>query len=122
MHNANPFHLGGGNQLAANVSFGGNFLGGTQAVNQLGVASEEESNHERKKNANIANGPDGIDLVMKDEEDAMHAWKLHLQKNKSVIVDLFQGQLKSTVECLVCKNRSTKFDCLMYLSVPIAHR
>lgn len=57
---------------------------------------------------------------MKDEEQAMEAWKTHLQKNKSVIVDLFQGQLKSTVQCQVCKFSSTKFDCLMYLSVPIA--
>lgn len=50
----------------------------------------------------------------------MEAWKSHLQKNKSVVVDLFQGQLKSTVECQVCHYSSTKFDCLMYLSVPIA--
>ncbi|CDW76396.1 ubiquitin carboxyl-terminal hydrolase family protein [Stylonychia lemnae] len=57
-----------------------------------------------------------------DEEEAMESWKTYLQKNKSVIVDLFQGQLKSTLQCLVCNFKSTKFDCLMYLSVPIANQ
>ena len=52
----------------------------------------------------------------------METWKNHLQRNKSVIVDLFQGQLKSTLQCLVCNYKSTKFDCLMYLSVPIASK
>jgi ubiquitin C-terminal hydrolase len=42
------------------------------------------------------------DDKMRDEHAAMEAWKVHLQKNKSVVVDLFQGQLKSTVECKVC--------------------
>ena len=51
-----------------------------------GVLEEESS-----KKKNLANGPDDKDQIMKDEEDAMLAWKLHLQKNKSVIVDLFQG-------------------------------
>ena len=32
IHNANPFHLGGNVVPAANVSFGGNFLAGTQAA------------------------------------------------------------------------------------------
>jgi len=54
------------------------------------------------------------------EEEAREAWKNYLQRNKSVVVDLFQGQLKSTLECSVCNFRSTKFDSLMYLSVPIA--
>jgi len=46
---------------------------------------------ESVKKKNLPNGPDEKDQIMKDEDDAMHAWKLHLQKNKSVIVDLFQG-------------------------------
>jgi len=48
----------------------------------------DDENNTKK---NLQNGPDEKDQIMKDEEDAMHAWKLHLQKNKSVIVDLFQG-------------------------------
>lgn len=54
-----------------------------------------------------------------DEIVAKEAWDNHLQRNKSIIVDLFQGQLKSTVTCNVCNKVSIKFDPFMYLSVPI---
>jgi hypothetical protein len=40
IHNSNPFHLGARLQ-AANVSFGGDFLGGTRAENQIGVLDDE---------------------------------------------------------------------------------
>ena len=42
-----------------------------------------------------------------------------MARNKSIIVDLFQGQLKSTLTCLKCGNVSIKFDPLMYLSLPL---
>jgi len=42
--------------------------------------------------------------------------------HRSLIVDLFQGQLRSTLKCLKCKQVSIKFDCFMYLSVPIPHK
>jgi len=51
---------------------------------------------------------------------AYESWKEHLHLNRSIIVDLFQGQLKSTLKCLECHGFSIKFDCFMYLSVPIA--
>jgi ubiquitin carboxyl-terminal hydrolase 4/11/15 len=38
---------------------------------------------------------------------------------RSVIVDLFQGQFKSTVNCDVCEKMSVTFDPFMYLSVPL---
>ena len=38
----------------------------------------------------------------KDEVVAKEAWERHLQRNKSVIVDLCQGQFKSTVVCPEC--------------------
>ncbi|KAJ3362305.1 hypothetical protein HDU91_003483 [Kappamyces sp. JEL0680] len=41
------------------------------------------------------------------------------KRNDSIIVDLFQGQLKSRLECTVCGNISVKCDASMYLSVPI---
>ena len=55
----------------------------------------------------------------KEERKAAHAWQQYLSKNSSVIVDLFQGQLKSSVTCLVCNYISTTFDTFMYLSVPL---
>lgn len=54
-----------------------------------------------------------------DELIASQAWEDHLKRNKSIIVDLFQGQLKSTLTCPDCKKISIKFDPYMYLSLPI---
>lgn len=54
-----------------------------------------------------------------DDEIAQEAWKAHLKRNKSLIVDLFQGQLKSTVTCSVCHHKSVKFDPFMFLSLPL---
>lgn len=53
------------------------------------------------------------------EKQAAHAWRNYLLRNKSIIVDLFQGQLKSTLKCLVCKYTTNKFESFMYLSVPV---
>lgn len=52
-------------------------------------------------------------------EEATKAWDRYLEKNDSVITDLFAGQLQSTIECDVCHNRSSCFDPFLDLSVPI---
>eukprot|EP00667_Euglena_gracilis_P001210 EG_transcript_1211 len=54
-----------------------------------------------------------------DAEVADEAWEGHLRRNQSIVVDLFQGQLKSTLECPVCERHSVTFDPFMYLSVPV---
>lgn len=41
---------------------------------------------------------------MKDKEIAERSWNYHRARNDSVIVDLFQGQFKSTLICAECKN------------------
>lgn len=46
------------------------------------------------------------------------AWLNYLHTDKSIIIDIFQGQLLSTIKCLSCKNIQKKFEPLMYLSVP----
>jgi len=56
-----------------------------------------------------------------DETIANQAWEDHLSRNKSIIVDLFQGQFKSTVECPSCNKVSVTFDPFMYLQLPILH-
>ena len=72
-----------------------------------------------------------------DEGDAAEAWGNHLQRNRSVVVDLFQGQLRSVVVCRNtqkrrgggengmmraggCGHRNVRFEPFMYLSLPIA--
>lgn len=55
-----------------------------------------------------------------DEEDAIEAWKNYLARNKSLIVDLFQGQLRNTCRCNVCGHQNIRFEPFMYLSLPIS--
>ncbi|CAM9846880.1 unnamed protein product [Ectocarpus fasciculatus] len=54
-----------------------------------------------------------------EEMVAMQAWKGYLERNRSIIVDLFQGQLRSALQCGVCGHRSVTFDPFMYLTVPL---
>jgi len=50
---------------------------------------------------------------------ARESWHRHLLRNQSVIVDMFQGQLRSRVVCPDCKTESITFDPFMFLSVPL---
>lgn len=54
-----------------------------------------------------------------DEEVANEAWEGYKKRNNSIIVDLFQGQLKSRLRCPINGRVSNQFDPFMYLSVPI---
>jgi len=46
---------------------------------------------------------------------AAEAWRTHLLRNDSKIVDLFQGQFKSTLVCPDCHKVSITFDPYMYV-------
>lgn len=62
---------------------------------------------------------------MKNLPDSVVAkkyWDVYKENNDSIISDLFQGQYKSTLECLKCKERSVTFDAYMFLSLPINER
>ncbi|KAK7257573.1 hypothetical protein RIF29_31634 [Crotalaria pallida] len=54
-----------------------------------------------------------------DEEVADEYWHNHLARNDSIIVDVCQGQYKSTLVCPLCKKVSVTFDPFMYLSLPL---
>ncbi|XP_052786625.1 ubiquitin carboxyl-terminal hydrolase 8-like [Mya arenaria] len=54
-----------------------------------------------------------------DMKAAELAWRDHKLHNESIIVELFQGQLKSSLMCLGCKNQSVTFQAFMYLSLPL---
>lgn len=51
--------------------------------------------------------------------DAKEEWKRYLADNKSIIVDTFQGQFKSTVKCSNCNHISVTFEPFMYLALPL---
>jgi len=58
---------------------------------------------------------DGLNDVMQSEL----AWKQYLMRNNSIIVDLFQGQLRSKLVCPNCMKTTVVFDPFMSLSLPI---
>ncbi|XP_010455453.1 PREDICTED: ubiquitin carboxyl-terminal hydrolase 10 [Camelina sativa] len=54
-----------------------------------------------------------------DDEVAEELWNYHKARNDSVIVNVCQGQYKSTLVCPVCGKISITFDPFMYLSLPL---
>lgn len=54
-----------------------------------------------------------------DERDAIEAWKNYLRRDKSLVVDIFQGQLRNTLTCLTCRHVNVRFEPFMYLSLPL---
>ena len=54
-----------------------------------------------------------------DEEVAREAWRRHKSRNDSVIVDLFHGQLRSSLVCPNCKKKTVIFDPYMTLPLPV---
>uniref|UniRef100_A0A1I8JRE0 ubiquitinyl hydrolase 1 n=1 Tax=Macrostomum lignano TaxID=282301 RepID=A0A1I8JRE0_9PLAT len=54
-----------------------------------------------------------------DVERAKRAWARHCLINESIMVELFQGQFKSTLVCEQCHYKSITFDAFMYLSLPV---
>ena len=62
---------------------------------------------------------------MKDKDDrsdiivAEEHWQMHLKRNQSMIVDLFQGQYKSTTTCSNCEHNSRKFEPFFSLLIEI---
>nr|CAB3267571.1 ubiquitin carboxyl-terminal hydrolase 8-like [Phallusia mammillata] len=61
--------------------------------------------------------PDNDNLS--DTAAAEQAWKCHKSRNESIVVELFSGQFKATLQCLQCGKVSRKFDTFMYLSLPL---
>ncbi|CAL1537539.1 unnamed protein product [Lymnaea stagnalis] len=56
---------------------------------------------------------------LSDTEAASRAWKHHKLLHRSIIVELFQGQLKSSLMCGTCGKTSVTFQAFMFLSLPI---
>ncbi|MFH4973487.1 hypothetical protein AB6A40_000196 [Gnathostoma spinigerum] len=50
---------------------------------------------------------------------AEEAWEAHIQRENSIIVDLFTGQLRSSLSCSKCKDVSCRFDPFTCLQLPI---
>ncbi|XP_066566090.1 ubiquitin carboxyl-terminal hydrolase 21 isoform X2 [Amia ocellicauda] len=61
-------------------------------------------------------------LSLRVEERASLMWNRYLEKDDSKIVDLFAGQLRSSLCCSTCGHQSTTFDVFCDLSLPIPKR
>ena len=51
---------------------------------------------------------------------AEHAWEVHKIRNRSVVLDLFSGQLKNTLTCPECGHMSVQFNPYSILTPPVA--
>ncbi|KAA6394979.1 MAG: putative ubiquitin carboxyl-terminal hydrolase 4/11/15 [Streblomastix strix] len=81
--------------------------------------SQQDSQHEDLNR--VLKKPYGEHIEPKgnDAEDSRIAWQQHQQREQSVIVDLFTGQLKSYVDCPDCKRHSVAFDPCAILQLPL---
>ncbi|KAM7373952.1 hypothetical protein PAMP_006636 [Pampus punctatissimus] len=59
---------------------------------------------------------------IRDDEKSKRMWHMYLEREDSKVVDLFVGQLKSSLTCTVCGFRSTVFDPFWDLSIPIPQK
>lgn len=75
----------------------------------------EDLNKVIKKEYIVEPSNDGVP----DDQASMISWNIHLRLNDSIIVNMLQGQFKSTLNCLHCSYQSVTFEAFMYLSVPI---
>ncbi|XP_057677034.1 ubiquitin carboxyl-terminal hydrolase 2-like isoform X2 [Corythoichthys intestinalis] len=57
---------------------------------------------------------------LSDNEKSKRMWSMYVEREDSKVVDLFVGQLKSSLTCTVCGFRSTVFEPFWDLSIPIA--
>eukprot|EP00090_Calanus_glacialis_P006545 TRINITY_DN15097_c1_g1_i1.p1 TRINITY_DN15097_c1_g1~~TRINITY_DN15097_c1_g1_i1.p1 ORF type:complete len:660 (-),score=107.70 TRINITY_DN15097_c1_g1_i1:1496-3475(-) len=60
-----------------------------------------------------------IDSSLSVCEQAMEAWKRYIRRDDSHLVDLFVGQLKSTLRCSDCNHESVTFEAFWDLSLGI---
>ncbi|KAJ8563441.1 hypothetical protein K7X08_031893 [Anisodus acutangulus] len=100
--------------------FAPQFSGFNQHDSQEVLAFLLDGLHEdlnRVKNKPYVEAKDGDDRP--DEEIADEYWDYHLARNDSIIVDVCQGQYRSTLVCPICKKVSIMFDPFMYLSLPL---
>lgn len=70
----------------------------------------------------VKNKPEFQDVECENdrlEEFAQESWNNYLMRDRSIIVDLFQGQSKNTLKCLQCGYTTHKFEPFMYISLPV---
>jgi ubiquitin C-terminal hydrolase len=104
-------------------SFRSQFRGNSQHDSHEFLAFLLDGLHEDLNRVHLKPSVEEIDSDGKRQEDvAVEAWKAYLLRNRSIIVDIFQGQLRNILCCLSCQYQSFTFDPFMYMTVPIGVR
>lgn len=101
--------------------YGSMFEGHGQHDSQEFMAFLLDGLHEDLNRVKVKVNTTAIEVSNNDdlEEAAKRSWKTRLARDNSFIMDLFQAQLKSVVECPDCHKVSITFDPFMFLSVPL---
>ncbi|RWS13269.1 ubiquitin carboxyl-terminal hydrolase 6-like isoform X2 [Dinothrombium tinctorium] len=95
---------------------------------ECGKEGEELKGLKRLKDTNVKNNTNQEDRdiakrqKVNEFDEGITEWKEYLGFNKkSIIVDTFQGQFKSTIKCSNCCHVSVTFEPFMYLALPLPH-
>ncbi|KAL3900638.1 MAG: hypothetical protein SGCHY_001201 [Lobulomycetales sp.] len=92
------------------------FRGSDQHDSQEFLAFLLDAIHE---DVNLASDNMAPSTIPDDDEDPDRNWMRYTERNWSIIVDMFQGQLRSVVQCQKCGKASITYNTFMYLSLPI---
>lgn len=100
-----------------------------EAAKEALKSQKESGNEERasntKEGTTESQGDDEDEAAetdedqLPDEEKAVRQWERYRARNRSLIVDIFEGQLRSQLTCCQCGATSSTFEPFRYLSVPI---
>jgi len=101
--------------------FAPRFMGYNQQDSQEFLRYLLEGLHEDVNRISVKPKPLEQDISdsFNDLQKSAESWKRYLRRDDSKIVDLFVGQLKSTLQCTVCGHCSVTFDPFWDLSLPI---
>ncbi|XP_043663752.1 putative uncharacterized protein DDB_G0277255 isoform X1 [Vespula pensylvanica] len=100
------------------------FMGYSQQDAQEFLRYLLEGLHEDVNRITIKPQPIHTDIpdMYTDSEKAAESWKRYLRSEDSMIVDLFVGQLRSSLRCTFCDHVSVTLDPFWDLSLPIPAR